>query len=363
MLLLRNQQVLQRLATDLTGRSASQVTTMRPLSMCRSTLSVISTSMVPKRFYIPSLPTSQLQQQSSPSASDKNLSEAPSIPSKGLSSADSIEGSLPHDTMSDSMRARWSPEEKKQLTDLVRQGLRIQEIHSYFPHRTICTLDTRICQLRKTIFKTDSMSKEDIREMRSRKKGSFKLWTAEEDQWLKKRVQQQRGQGELDWPKIANGSPEDGRLGRTATSCKRRWAIIDPEAQLRHGTWNDEESRTLLQAVCKQLNVSDEGSLTLQKEGLHGLKDIDTKQLHGVDWKVVAEAVGTRSNIQCRSHAYKNQRSGAKGRWEEEELLRLDLGLERYGQDWHKLADLVNTRSAYQVKQKYFHRLNRPQKQ
>ncbi|CAO3573918.1 unnamed protein product [Mortierella alpina] len=254
------------------------------------------------------------------------------------------------------MRSAWTPEEKTLLANLVRQGLRVQEIHSRFPHRTICTLDTRICQLRKQIFKTDSMSKDEIREMRRRNKGSFKHWTADEDEWLRKRVQQQQGEGELNWSRIANGSPEDGRLGRTATSCKRRWAIIDPEAKLLHGLWSNEESQKLLQAVCKQLNVSDRGNSTLLKDGVHGLKDMDSLQLHNVDWKVVAEAVGTRSNIQCRSHAYKNQRSGSKGRWEQDELRRLEIGLERYGHDWHKLAELVHTRSAYQVKQKYFNR-------
>ncbi|KAF9953578.1 hypothetical protein BGZ70_000195 [Mortierella alpina] len=253
------------------------------------------------------------------------------------SSADSKVGSSQNSTTPDLMRSAWSPEEKTLLANLVRQGLHVQDIHSYFPHRTICTLDTRICQLRKQIFKTDSMSKDEIREMRRRSKGSFKHWTADEDAWLMRR--------------IANGSPEDGRLGRTATSCKRRWAIIDPEAKLLHGTWSEEESRKLLQAVCKQLNASDKGSVTMLKEGDHGLKDMDSLQLHNVDWKVVAEAVGTRSNIQCRSHAYKNQRSGCKGRWEPDELRRLEIGLQRHGQDWHKLAELVNTRSAYQVKQ------------
>ncbi|KAF9941068.1 hypothetical protein BGZ67_005926 [Mortierella alpina] len=311
--------------------------------------------MVPRRFYIPSLPTSQLQQHSSPSASSKELSTPSPLHTGGSSSANSEEGGL----MSDLRRSRWSPEEKTMLANLVRDGLRTHDIHSLFPHRTICTLDTRICQLRKKIFKTDSMSKDEIREMRRRNKGSFKHWTIEEDIWLRKRIQQEQGKGELNWPKIANGSPEHGRVGRTATSCKRRWAIIDPKAQLTHGAWSREESKKLLQAVCKQLNVSDGESTALLKEGVHGLKDTNSLELHRVDWKVVAEAVGTRSNIQCRSHAYKNQRSGAKGRWEEDELRRLEIGLERYGQDWHKLADLVSTRSAYQVKQKYFNKWGR----
>ncbi|KAF9949689.1 DNA binding transcription coactivator transcription factor [Mortierella alpina] len=328
---------------------------MRPLSACRSALSLISPSMVPRRFYMPSVPTSQLKQDSSPSASVKDLSAPPPLHSGGQSSADSADkDDAQKYLMPDLMRMRWTSEEKAQLADLVRQGLRIQEIHSYFPHRTICTLDTRICQLRKKIFKTDSMSKDEIREMRRRKKGAFKHWTKEEDEWLRRRVQQQQGSEELNWSKIANGSVEDGRLGRTATSCKRRWAIIDPEARLNHGTWSEEESRKLLLAVCKQLNVAAMGSSSLEQKGLHDLKDMDTDKLHTVDWKVVAEAVGTRSNIQCRSHAYKNQCTGARGRWNPEELVRLERGLERCGQDWHQLAEYVGTRSAYQVKQKYF---------
>ncbi|KAF9565646.1 hypothetical protein EC968_004042 [Mortierella alpina] len=358
MLLLRNQQVLQRLAIDLTSLSASQAA-MRPLSMCRSTLSLISTSMIPRRFYIPSLPTSQLQQHSSPPITGSKELPKPALHAGGSNNTDPRDGGSGRNFASDWLRSRWTPEEKAQLTDLVRQGLRIQDIHAYFPHRTICTLDTRICQLRKKIFKTDSMSKDEIREMRRRSKGTFKHWTEQEDEWLRKRVQEQQEQqeqGGLNWPKIANGSPEGGRLGRTATSCKRRWAIIDPQARLRHGAWSQEESRNLLQAVCKQLNLTSDVSSTLLKEGIHELRDMDSIQLHNVDWKVVAEAVGTRSNIQCRSHAYKNQRSGAKGRWEEDELRRLEIGLQRYGQDWHKLAELVQTRSAYQVKQKYFNR-------
>ncbi|KAF9900537.1 Myb-like DNA-binding domain protein [Linnemannia zychae] len=191
-------------------------------------------------------------------------------------------------------------------------------------------------------------------------------WTEEEDQWLTKRLQEyglkDREEHEISWPVIANGRVDGKSLGRTATSCKRRWTIIDPSSERHFGYWSQEEKDRLASAIRSQLeemgSISPEESIKESMTDSTGVRNKLGLTLNGdnlvlIDWDEIGRKVATRSGVQCRSHAFKNLESGLKGRWDEDEVERLTKGIAEYGEDWHKIASVVGTRSAFQSRQKY----------
>ncbi|KAG0202202.1 hypothetical protein BGX28_005194 [Mortierella sp. GBA30] len=352
MSLLRNRTLIRTLTDNIPKGAVPQTHTHH--SPCRSTLSSFL-SPTPKRFYSPSFSATQTHQQSHASK-DQELSRKPTLSPNDFNADNSdIRHRGKYNLLSDT-KIRWTDEEDKILATFIRNGMSSNEIHQHFPLRSICALDTHISHIREKLLNVKSMTKEEIRAMRRHTNRYARAWTPEEDAWLTERVRQQ-GTENLDWPKIANGlDPNDAsscdRIGRTATSCQRRWSIINPNTPRGTGRWDHDEAQRLLDSVCSQLGLKE--SKWSPTFGVLGQEHVEVEQLQKVDWKKVAKAVGTRSDIQCRSRVYKTLRCGEKGRWSSGELERLERGLKTYGQDWNQLADVVATRSAYQVKQKYF---------
>lgn len=242
------------------------------------------------------------------------------------------------------------------LLKLVRQGYSSYEVHTHFPLRSICSLDTRMARLR-----TEEHNKGTIVK-KPRLSVQKTAWGIKEDEWLVKRLEEygfkDREEKDVSWPEIANGKVNGKALGRTATSCKRRWAIIDPSSERFRGHWLKDELERLEKAVRSQVpspeSVAAEtksgSTVVLNKLGL----PLNGDHMMTVDWDKVSKLVETRSGVQCRSHAYKTLASGSEGRWNEFETERLVKGVDEYGHDWHKVAAVIGTRSAFQARQKYY---------
>lgn len=242
------------------------------------------------------------------------------------------------------------------LLKFVRQGYSSYDVYTHFPLRSICSLDTRMAKLRTEEERNGTFVK------KPRLSVQKTAWGVKEDEWLLKRLEEygfkDRKEEDVSWPEIANGTVNGKRLGRTATSCKRRWAIIDPSSERLHGFWSKEELGRLEKAVRSQLPDPETVAAETKADSTVALNKLGLP-LHGdhmatVDWDEVSNAVETRSGVQCRSHAYKTLASGTEGRWNEFETERLVKGVDEHGHDWHKIAAVIGTRSAFQARQKYF---------
>ncbi|KAF9548567.1 hypothetical protein EC957_006121 [Mortierella hygrophila] len=350
----RNQRLLQTLTNGL----SHEQTHSSAFFATGALRNLFSISNVTRRFYTPSITTSQLQHTStgdsssnaSPSQNDSARLEdierriRPSRHTRG------------HYHLLSLKRPRWTDEEKDMLLRFVRQGYSSYDVHTHFPLRSICSLDTRIAHLR-----TEEQKKGTI--VKKPRLSIQKLaWGVKEDEWLLKRLEEygfkKREEMDVSWPEIANGTVNGKKLGRTATSCKRRWAIIDPSSERLHGIWSKEELERLEKAVRSQLpdlasvaaETKADSTVVLNKLGLpvHG------DHMMTIDWDEVSKAVATRSGVQCRSHAHKTLASGVEGKWNTFEIERLVKGVDDYGHDWHKVAAVIGTRSAFQTRQKYF---------
>lgn len=351
----RNQRLFQTLANGLSHERTHSFTFFSTGAI-RNLLSI---NNVTRRFYIPSLTTSQLQHTSTGDSSSSNASitqndsvrlediekrSRPSRPNRGQYHLLNLK------------RPRWTEEEKDMLLKFVQQGYSSYDVHTHFPLRSICSLDSRMAHLR-----TEEQRKGTI-DKKPRLSVQKSAWSVKEDEWLLKRLEEygfkDREKEDVSWPEIANGKVNGKRLGRTATSCKRRWAIIDPSSERLHGFWSKEELGKLEKAVRSQLpdpeslaaETKADSTVVLNKLGL----PLNGDHMATVDWDEVSKAVATRSGVQCRSHAYKVLASGSEGRWNEFETERLVKGVDEYGHDWHKVAAVIGTRSAFQVRQKYF---------
>ncbi|KAF9131175.1 hypothetical protein BGW39_002145 [Mortierella sp. 14UC] len=322
---------------------------------CSPFRSVFSISSVARRFYTPSFTTSQLQHTSADSIS--------LTPQGNSAKPDSDKGTRPSRHargqyhLLNTKRPRWTDEEKEMLLTFVRQGYTSLDIHTHFPLRSICSLDTRMAHLR-----TEEQDKGNIAK-KPRLSIQKQAWSEKEDEWLVKRLQEyglkDRKEDDISWPVIANGLVDGKSLGRTATSCKRRWAIIDPSSVRRHGYWSQEEKDKLASAVRSYLQESGSIPPGEPKTDSTGVRNklgltLNSDSLAMVDWDVVCKEVATRSGVQCRSYAYKNLESGTKGRWDESELERLTKAVAEHGEDWHTIASVVGTRSAFQSRQRYY---------
>ncbi|KAI7829645.1 hypothetical protein BC939DRAFT_474192 [Gamsiella multidivaricata] len=209
------------------------------------------------------------------------------------------------------------------------------DIYDHFPDRSMTAIESRMSFFRsKEKGNTTTLPN-------THKPSKMKRWTPEQDQWLREQVEE-LGQGDdIPWLEIGTQEVDGMRLGRTPTSCKRRWDIINPFNDRKSGRWDPEELKKLADAVAEQLEQ---------------LEDVKSQEAKGrlIDWSIVARKVGTRSDVQCRSHMHKSMQAEIKGRWKEDEVERMKVALQEHGQDWKKIAKVVKTRTPFQVKQKYY---------
>ncbi|KAG0376138.1 hypothetical protein BGX24_008208 [Mortierella sp. AD032] len=343
MALTRNRSFLHALTSNLSAGA------------CNPFRNALSISSVARRFYTPSL-TSQLQHTSAGSISPATSQDNSVKPDSDKRTRPSRNTRGQYHLLN-TKRPRWTDEEKDMLLAFVHQGYSSQDVYTHFPLRSICSLDTRIARLR-----SEEQAKGTI-EKKPRLGIQKVAWSEKEDEWLVKRLKEYgltgREEEDISWPVVANGLVDGKSLGRTATSCKRRWVIIDPSSERRHGFWTKEEKDKLANAVRKQLKHEKSALSEKSRTNSTGVRNklglaLNSDSLAMVDWDDVGKEVQTRSGVQCRSHAYKNLESGTKGRWDESEVNRMREGVMKYGEDWHRVASVVGTRSAFQVRQRHF---------
>ncbi|KAF9945029.1 hypothetical protein BGZ65_011274 [Modicella reniformis] len=217
---------------------------------------------------------------------------------------------------------------------------------------------TRMCRVRQS----DRKEVKEVKELPQRHQpGRSKKWTLEEDQWLKERVMDfWKGEISQDtsfpssvWKKIESETVDGKRLGRCAITCKRRWDIINPFSRRIAGRWMPDEEERFVDALREQMGGSSDGGNNNKKELF------DLEKLAKVEWGRVSSKVGTRSDVQCRSHMYKTFLTCNHGHWDASEVARLVRGLAEHGIRWNKLHHVVKTRSAFQIKNKYYNSMQR----
>ncbi|KAF9306547.1 hypothetical protein BGZ74_005122 [Mortierella antarctica] len=306
---------------------------------------------------------------------------------------------------------RWSKEEDELIFEHVRNGYRSHEIYNLFPRRNQNSVAIRISRIRTAALaeqqKNDALLSITLKQEEEPKEGQAdspsdskegqkkdevslvhkrvrearpaihlpspprlatrRPWTIEEDALLQKLVAQYSDESiENRWLKIAATvvDPATGAtFARTATSCKRRWAVLDLTRERNVGKWNEQETRKLAKAVRAQVGNQFRAEVGLLEgdAGADGRKILvlDGPELSKLDWGKIEKAVGTRTDVQCRSHLYRFMHNASKGPWRKDEIAKLKEAVAEHGQDWHKVAKAMGTRIPAQVQRHYaYHAYN-----
>ncbi|KAG0056855.1 hypothetical protein BGZ83_003149 [Gryganskiella cystojenkinii] len=287
---------------------------------------------------------------------------------------------------------RWTEEETLSLQDHVRQGKTTPDIHHLFPNRTISAIDFHVAGVRSAMIneeldKQEALLREQEGEGRdqstetvlttqeraeivNRLRPKLKPWTEQEDNILRDLVEIYGAQSR--WNELENHLVDGKtRLGRTSTSCRRRWEIINPVSERKRGHWQDHEHALLFKSLNAQLaGAMDDG--VKDKDKNNGNKTVKStiysradvarlrqQNLEDISWNEVSKVVGSRTSSQCRSRVFKCILSGDRGSWTDRELHLLHEGFREYGTDWIKIAAKIGTRSASQVQNTHW-RMTRP---
>ncbi|ORZ13910.1 hypothetical protein BCR41DRAFT_355154 [Lobosporangium transversale] len=232
-------------------------------------------------------------------------------------------------------RYPWTKTEDELVMKLLKESRKLSECYGYFPDRTT---DAILCRLshHRTRAKAEYMKQNDISiksesqsqsgsgsgssnkesdghkssedsrlHMKDLKKNNtlFKYfnsassqWTPLEDQLLRERVKMFKEEGgRIAWAKVANTMIDNKRLLRTSTSCQRRWNLLSSQRTRKIGAWSTEEKDALKEAIVEQTGPigSSEDYKRLEKPPL-------------INWRKVAERLGTRNETQCRSRFFNN---------------------------------------------------------
>jgi hypothetical protein len=203
-------------------------------------------------------------------------------------------------------------------------------------------------------------------------KGRKGKWTPQEDDLLERLMQ-----AHIDvprptiWTKVSGGNIDGSRLLRDPAACGRRWRDLHPPTSFRTGAWTKEEELRFQQAISEQFGgkyqvvvdalvgkpTATENPLGKRRPDLQQLPDQagipilkhGSRRLGMLNWIAVAEKVKSRDEWVCRDHFYGCYHNGAKGRWTEEELKRVNEGIEMFGKEHWKIAEHVGTRTPNQV--------------
>ncbi|KAK9824387.1 hypothetical protein WJX72_009904 [[Myrmecia] bisecta] len=183
-------------------------------------------------------------------------------------------------------------------------------------------------------------------------------WDAEEDAQLRELVET----GGQKWKAIG------AALGRIPEGCRDRWKEIRMGEQRRSGAWSEEEVRKLRDAVEEYLTLKQDHEAA-RREATLSFADISGAGaqpaaadgrllLDDIDWGLISDKVGTRSNNQCLDKWY-NQLCPSmvsKGEWgsgDDRRLLRALL-LSGCSHDWETdWGGLVAGRTAGQARRRW----------
>jgi hypothetical protein len=149
-------------------------------------------------------------------------------------------------------------------------------------------------------------------------------WTPEQDAKLIEGVEKHGKK----WVAVATLVP-----GRTNDQCRERWInTVDPANGKSEGKWTPEEDAKLTEGVEK-----------------HGK----------ACWVTVAAMVTGRTNDQCRQRwVYKVDPTNEKGKWKPEEDAKLTAAVEKHGNEWTAVADMVTGRTNQQCRQRWTRNLD-----
>ncbi|KAG9068131.1 hypothetical protein KI688_011724 [Linnemannia hyalina] len=199
-----------------------------------------------------------------------------------------------------------------------------------------------------------------------------RAWSPKEDALLKQLVERNRDtQLPKLWTKISKEDIDGSQLLRSSAACRKRWELLHA-SPTHSGFWAvREEERRFQRAIFEQLeskyqvavdvligkptttkNTLGQWRADLQQlpeqDGLPILK-LGSHRLELLNWTAIAEKVKTRGKLACRDHFYNVYHNAVRGKWSEEELGRLEEGLERFERDPWRVAEHVGTRSPMQV--------------
>ncbi|KAF9356400.1 hypothetical protein BGX34_009948 [Mortierella sp. NVP85] len=224
----------------------------------------------------------------------------------------------------------------------------------------------------------DKKEQEDLEKFKRKaslgKVAKRRPWSQEEKDLLARLVAKYQDEDRI-WGLVAGGSlvNKNGELvtlERTDHSCRVQWVLMNQKNIIR-GTWSNDEQDKLLAAVREQLGdgyqltvdvLHDPSSSSTKtkaseavggKEGAKPLLRIGGPELANLDWLKIAEKVGTRNHVQCRTRFYLSRHNGTRGRWTVDEVKRLKEAHQKYGNQWRAIGFHVGTRSPEQVRCAY----------
>ncbi|KAJ6217521.1 hypothetical protein RDWZM_008678 [Blomia tropicalis] len=229
------------------------------------------------------------------------------------------------------MRKKWTPEEDTNLIELIKiHGLKWTKIANYMKGRNgqQCAgrwnnvLDPKIL------------------------KGS---WTSEEDEKLEKLIKKYGSK----WSIIAQNMGN-----RSSLQCRDRWnLLLNKKNNESKRDWTSEEDKKLLELVKEHGN--NWKKITKETESRTWTPEEDTNlieliKLHGPRWTTIAKHMKSRNVSQCfRRWNFVLDPKIFKGSWTPEEDEKLRKLMEKYGSKWSIIAQNMGNRSSLQCRSRW----------
>ena len=88
------------------------------------------------------------------------------------------------------------------------------------------------------------------------------------------------------------------------------------------------------------------------------LKSFTKNSSNKVNWKFLCNFIPNKSPTQCYRRYKSINPSYRKGRWSEEEDVKLKMLLEKFGNSWTYISKVMGTRSSRQIRNRYDENLN-----
>ncbi|GJJ79134.1 hypothetical protein EMPS_11493 [Entomortierella parvispora] len=308
-------------------------------------------------------------------------------------------------------RKNWSPEDKDRLLELYNAGVATPlEITTHFPGRTQLSITEQLNRLRPASYHIDRrrmisplvLGDENGGDDHGSKQGDGAIitterlrkpvtyWTEEEDSVLERLVQKAKERNLDRWSyelslMLCDPVERQGlAMTRTQKSCIGRLERLQKQPFISKSRWTASEDIMLRKSVYSQLGIQldspsklhsntaqqeqTDDRPSLREDSKAALKkrrekerwpEIDLEQLKAVDWHRVALDIGTRTANSCRYRIDSHLKLKKGERWTKEEVERMREGLRLYGRDWAKVATVVGTKAASQVKPKYDYTLRK----